>query len=133
MEQEQNIQHYYGDTIRWLFMCIGIMMAVSLPFFASLIQIPIGICIIAILTLAVFSGFLNPKQRWVIFAETIIAVLIFLTFEYYAVNAYDTLSSNISLNVYFFWFNQIAAIVSLIAVYLCFKTLRGHMLSQDSK
>ncbi len=129
MEQEQNIQHYYGDTVRVIFMVIGIVMAVCLPFFKSLIQMPVGICIIAILALAVFSGFLNPKQHWVIVADTVIAILAFLAFEYYAVVTYSTISSAVSLNVYFFWFNQIAAILSLVAVYLSFKTLRGKMLS----
>lgn len=123
--EEINLYHYYGDKIRGLFMFTGILMVVALPFFSSLIQMPIMISIFSILVLAVLGGFLNPTQKWIIVADTFVAIFGFIAFEYYAVQAFLASSPVSQLNVYFYWLNQIFALLFFIAVYLCVKTLRG--------
>ena len=120
-------EHYYGDAIRIIFIVAGVVMLVMLPFFSSLIQAPVILSIVAILALAIFGGFLNPKQLWIIIVNTIISIGAFAVFEYYAVSAYITPTSQLQLTVKFFWVNQILALLFFISVYLSIKSLRGRI------
>lgn len=124
--------HYYGDTIRGLFMFTGALMVVTLPFFSSLIHMPITISIIAMLALAVLGGFLNPIQKLIIIIDTLVAVLGFIAFEYYAVDTYLNVDPTISSHIYFFWLNQIFALLFFLAVYLCVKTFRAKILTKEN-
>lgn len=124
--------HYYGNRIRGLFMFTGILMTVTLPFFSSLIHVPITVSIIAMLALAVLGGFLNPTQKWIIVVDTIVAILAFAGFEYYAVNTYLHVAPDVPSHVYFYWLNQVFALLFFLAVYLSIKTLRGKLLAGKS-
>jgi hypothetical protein len=130
--EKDNLYHYYGDRIRGLFMFTGILMVVSLPFFSSLIQVPIMVSILGILALAVLGGFLNPSQKWIIVADTFVAIFGFIAFEYYAVKAYLAVPPVSVLNTYFYWLNQIFALLFFLTVYLCIKTLRGKILASKN-
>ncbi len=125
--------HYYGDRIRGLFMFTGVLMTITLPFFSSIIKLPITISLVAMLALAVLGGFLNPVQKSIIIIDTIVSVLAFLAFEYYAVTTYMNTDPSVSLNVYFYWLNQIFALLFFLAVYLSIKTLRGKMLASKNQ
>ncbi|KKR65805.1 MAG: hypothetical protein UU07_C0024G0015, partial [Parcubacteria group bacterium GW2011_GWF1_40_5] len=103
--EEKTVEHYYGDKVRTLFIIGGLIMLASYPFFSSLINAPMPIAILACLALAVFGGLMNPEQKWVIFLNTVIPLVAFLVFEYYAVYAYNNLSSTESIHVAFFWVN----------------------------
>ncbi len=120
--------HYYGDRIRTLFMITGLLMAATLPFFSELIHLPVTISLIAMLGLAVLGGFLNPNQKWIIVLDTIVSILAFGTFEYYAVTTYLSVAPTSATNVYFYWLNQVFALFFFLAVYLSVKTLRGKLL-----
>ncbi|HBA45548.1 hypothetical protein A2W67_00195 [Candidatus Nomurabacteria bacterium RIFCSPLOWO2_02_40_28] len=130
--EEKTVEHYYGDKVRTLFIIGGLIMLASYPFFSSLINAPMPIAILACLALAVFGGLMNPEQKWVIFLNTVIPLVAFLVFEYYAVYAYNNLSSTESIHVAFFWVNQVLALIFFFAAYLSTKSLRGiHLASKD--
>lgn len=122
--------HYYGDRIRSLFMLTGVLMTVTLPFFSSIIKLPVTVSLVAMLGLAVLGGFLNPVQKSIIIIDTIVSIIAFLVFEYYAVTTYLYAEPGIQLNVYFYWLNQVFALLFFLAVYLSIKTLRGKMLAK---
>jgi hypothetical protein len=84
---------------------------------------------VGILLLAILGGFLNPAQKWIIYLDTLASIVAFISFEYYAVYTYMNLSPAVVMNVYFYWVNQIAALLFFLATYLCVKTLRGRILS----
>jgi len=48
--------HYYGDSVRNLFIFGGLIMLVSYPFFSSFIKAPIAFSIIGCIALVVFAG-----------------------------------------------------------------------------
>ncbi len=127
-----NISHYYGDTVRSIFIISGALMIVGLPFFSSIIPFPISLSIIAILVLGIFGGFQNPLQKWVIRANAYISVAGFLIFAYYAVHAYMSLSPDYRINVYFFWVNEVLALLFFLSVYLSIKSLRGKNLAEKT-
>ena len=126
--ETENINHYYGDIVRMLFIASGLIMIVSYPFFSSFIQAPIAFSIIGFVLLAILGGLINPKQKWIIFLDTLVSVIAFIIFEYAAVYTYLNLSPVQSAHVIFFWVNQLLSIIFFFAAYLSTKTLRGSML-----
>ena len=130
---DKNAYHYYGDTIRILFVVSGLIIAVSLPFFSAVINTPIAISIIASVILAVSAGMMNPQQRWIMFVNAIIAVSAFIFFEYSSVHTYLDLSPATTIHVLFFWTNQALSIIFFLAAYLSTKTLRGELLAEKNK
>ena len=127
---EEYTPHYYGDSIRGLFMFTGVVMVATLPTFSQLIQVPVTVSIVAMLALAILGGFLNPVQKWIMFVDTCVSILAFIGFEYYAVNTYLYLSPNVPAHVYFYWLNQVFALFFFLAVYLSIKTLRGRLMAK---
>lgn len=130
MELEDNsdakdyVPHYYGNIIRLIFVISGLIMAISFPFFSKLINLPLPIAIFAVLVLAILGGLINPKQKWVILLNAIAPMIAFCTFEYYAVSTYLNYVPN-SIDISFFWINQILALMFFVATYLEIKTLRA--------
>jgi len=129
MNTESNY-HYYGDSVRTLFVIGGLIMIVSYPFFSSFISLPIPLSIIGAIALAIFGGLMNPKQKWIMALNTIISIGAFVVFEYYAVYAYLHLSPTESIHVVFFWVNQTLSLLFFFAAYLATKTLRGALLAK---
>ena len=117
--------HYYGDSVRVLFIIGGLIMIVSYPFFASFLKAPLPLSIIGALALAIFAGLMNPKQKWIMALNMIVSVGAFISFEYSAVDAYLNLSPTQNIHVIFFWVNQVLSVLFFFAAYLSTKTLRG--------
>jgi len=120
--KEDKLPHYYGDTIRLIFVIGGIGMLLTLPVFQDRINLPIFISIIAMLGIGVTAGLTNPRQRWVIIFNAVASALGFFIFEYYAVDAF---TGRVDL---FFLANQFLALLFFIALYYSVKTLRGFTL-----
>lgn len=126
------LKHYYGDTVRTLFIISGLIMIVGYPFFHSYINQPISFAIAGCILLAVVGGLTNPALKWVTFLNMIISIVAFVFFEYYAVDTYFNLlpkSPAGSVPVYFFWANQLLAIFFFFSTYLSTKTFRGSLLA----
>jgi uncharacterized membrane protein len=117
-----NQEHYYGDTIRRLFIFAAAFMLVSLPILQASVPFPLYISIIAILVIIACAGFIAPPQKFVIIMDMVVSVIAVIVFEYYAVRSY--LSGNSS----FFGANEILAITFFIAIYYATKTVRGAFL-----
>ncbi len=119
---ESPLKHYYGDIIRKLFLAIALLMVVAYPVFTQFINLPHYLPILAVVIVVLLAGFQNPLHYFVPLINTLAAVAGFIIFEYKATIIYLN-AENYSLA--FFWTNQILAVLFLIAVYFCSKTLRG--------
>lgn len=113
--------HYYGDTVRKLFLFAAIIMLFFLPFLTTYIQIPVFMSLLIILSLGIFSGLTNPKIVLIAALDTVIAIGGVLTFGHFAVEAY----SFYSLDSLYFWVNQVLAAIFLVSLYYSTKTIRG--------
>lgn len=113
--------HYYGDTVRRIFLLGAFIMAVSLPFFWSLINLPIYASIFAILILDIAAGMTTPAKFWTGVLDLAGSALAVIVFEYYAVLAYG----NLPEETYFFLVNQLLAVLFLVGLYYSVKTVRG--------
>lgn len=119
-------QHYYGDTVRRLFIFAAVVMLVGLPFFADRLSAPLVLVLFAILLVALFAGLTNPRQQWVAVLNIGISLIVLIVFEYYAIMFYAEGGSFQLL----FWIVQVLAVSFLFALYFSVKMLRGMLLSK---
>ena len=113
--------HYYGDIVRKLFILSAIIMIVTLPFLTDRLPVPPFISIIIIVALPLITGFLAPRNKWVISLDLLVSSVAVIVFEYYAVQAYKTSPVSDTL----FLVNQTLAIIFLFASYYASKTMRS--------
>jgi hypothetical protein len=108
-------------------------MIVSYPFFSSFILVPIPLSILGSVTLAIFAGLMNPKQKWVMILNLIVSVGALTIFQYSAVYSYLNLKPREDMMVAFFWINQALALLFFFCAYFSTKTLRGALLDKNRK
>ncbi|TSC82550.1 MAG: Uncharacterized protein G01um101419_556 [Parcubacteria group bacterium Gr01-1014_19] len=113
--------HYYGDDIRKIFVGVGVVMLLALPFFNNILPVPAFISIISILVISLAAGLTNPRKQWTAIINTIASVIGLAVFEYYAVDAATRYSESSAL----FFVNQVIALAFFLALYLSTKTWRG--------
>ncbi len=116
--------HYYGDTVRMLFLLAALIMLVSLPVFADLTGLPPFVSVGAILVLGLAAGLTNPEQLWDAGVNAAIAVVGTLVFEGYAVLLYQKYNGPSG----FFFTNLVLGFIFFVAVYFSVKTVRGLLL-----
>lgn len=123
--------HYYGDTVRWLFMIAAIGMLLMLPAVNDIINIPAIVSVAGILILGFAAGFTNPKQLWDAGINTAISMIGFLLFETVAVWTYQQHLNTVQAE-WFFMANIGLGLLFLLALYFSVKTLRGLLLKDEN-
>ena len=123
-------RHYYGHTIRGIFLFVGLVMLVSFPFFSDLTPVPLWISIGIMTLLAIFGGLMNPAQRWLLVVNAIVPTIGFIVFEYQAVFAYLHVAATDPRRATLFWVNQLISLLFFIALYLSIKTVRGRFVKE---
>lgn len=117
------ISHYYGDTVRALFLVAAIIMVVGLPAVSGYISIPTPFSVAGMLVLGLAAGFTNPKQRWDAAINAVIAAVGFFVFESYAVSSFREHGAD-----KFFLSNVVLGFLFLMALYYGVKTFRGTLI-----
>jgi hypothetical protein len=119
------IYHYYGDTVRRIFLIAAFVMALTLPFFVPKVPVPFYISLSSIPLLVLLAGLTNPREIWVLVVNVVASIAGSIVFEYYAVFGYR------GGDMPYFIVNQVLAVIFLIAVYFSMKTLRGRRHERD--
>jgi len=127
-KKKKSVPHYYGDTVRTLFMFAGLVMVVTTPMFSTFLPASTLISLGAMIVVAISAGLTNPEQEWVLLLNSLVAVGAFGIFEFYAVDAYQA-DTNI-MYTYLFWINQLLAVTFFVAMYYASKSLRGQLLKK---
>lgn len=117
--------HYYGDIVRKLFLAAGVLMLVSLAFFASLISVPLAVSVVAIILVASLSGLESPNHKWVVIFNTLASAIGCGFFQYTAVNYYMTSTTSMEIDWAFFIANEVLSIIFFVALYYSSKTVRA--------
>ncbi len=115
------LAHYYGDSVRKLFVAVAAITIITLPFFRDFIHIPAFYYVVAMTLLLIVAGFTNPDHRWVGIMDMAISIYGIYFFESEALSAYGFYSTEI----WYFWTNQLIAFLFVIALYYSAKTERG--------
>jgi lysylphosphatidylglycerol synthetase-like protein (DUF2156 family) len=114
------ISHYYGNTVRKLFLAGGIAVLIFLPFQRDLLPFHSLALIFGALLFTLLAGLTSQKQHWAIIADMVAAALALVVFEYFAITRYaDTGVDLVTL------IRQALAINFFFALYFSCKTLRS--------
>ncbi len=114
--------HYYGDIVRRQLIAAGIAILCATLIDTELRSFYFFIGAFGVLTFIVLAALASPISRRSILAITCVAGVMFLIFEYFAIDAYSR--HNTVFDVVFF-FRQLIAVIFLFSVYFGTKTLRG--------
>ena len=114
-----SVPHYYGDIVRRLFLIAAVLMLITMPFFKDWIFFPTHISVLAVVILALASGFTAPRQTWVYALDLIVSVIGVLVFGFIAVEKSGVYPLNFIMD------NLVLAVLFLVALYFSAKTIRG--------
>ncbi len=124
MTPVRRTRHYYGDTVRVLFVLGAIVLFVAESTGAAL-PLSLSGAVVAAIILVVAAGITNPQQYWIHFINELIAILGTLIFAEQAVGYWRASASVLNAS---YLFTEIMALLSIIALYFTTKTLRGALL-----
>lgn len=113
--------HYYGDTVRRLFLIGGAITLIFSPIYPDLTPFNSFFLVIVLLAIALAAGITNPRQYWAVALDVAVSMIVFSIFEYLAASNYNTLNQIGML----FIIRQILAGTFFFAVYFSAKSMRA--------
>jgi len=116
--------HYYGDTVRQLFLAGGILILISMPIYNNVLPLGSGVAIVLVVILALAAGITCSKERWIIIFDTIASTVLLIIFQFYSATYY------VQDSFILFIVRQSIAIIFLFALYYSAKTLRAMYLHE---
>lgn len=114
------MMHYYGDIVRRLFLLGAAIMLLGFPFFNKEIDQSPMYSLMGMILLVMAAGITNPRQRWIVFLDTVFSAIAVFNFEYYAIKFWVPPAPRA-----IFITDQLLAVIFLVALYYSVKTLRG--------
>jgi len=123
------IPHYHGDAVRALFVVAAVLIFVGAAMSAALPLPALGAIAFAVI-LVLAAGVTNPATGWIHWANACLALVSSLLFGYTAVATYRT--GGVLADPTSFIFTLALALVSLMALYLATRTIRGMLLRASS-
>ncbi len=117
--QSKKIAHYYGDTIRQLFIGCAVLFIVAIPIWGSLLPFGSLAEVAMSIVLVLLAGLTNPHSKLVFFYNTIVAGIGIFLLEATAIANYGTQSSTL------FLIREVGTIALLFAFYYSVKTVRA--------
>lgn len=128
MKQLFSLRHYYGDTVRSLFLLAAIIIFLIVPFGGSSDPELAIILVASSVILTLFAGLTSPKTHVVALIDSFISGVGCFIFESLAVSAYKASSTLTDTAVFVL---QTLAIIFLLALYFSVKTVRGMNVKDD--
>lgn len=126
----QVVYHYYGDLVRRLFLAGGVVILFTLPFLWTLVPILTLLGALAVVGLVFQAGITTPRKEWTAYANTVIAGLALVVFEYSAIFNYTRIHKT-DANEVLFYMAQLLAIIFFFAFYFASKTMRAMLLHEQ--
>jgi hypothetical protein len=122
--KNKRIRHYYGDSVRTMFVISAIVYAISIPLFGSLLPIDVYAGVGVVLLLVFLAGITNPHSKILMFANVAVAGIGAYLMQTAAISFFDTDSSIL------FFLRQLVALLLLFAFYQSIKSVRNMMLGK---
>ncbi len=118
---EPKFDHYYGDIVRKHLFFAGLVLLFAALVDKEFQSFYLFAGIFGVLIFTVLAGLTSPLKRWVMVADVFVAAIMFMIFEYFAIDAfykYENFSDTI------FLIRQFLAVIFLITLYFSTKTVR---------
>jgi len=122
--------HYYGSLIRKHLFFAGLLILIAVFLDSELRSAYLSYGLVTVIGLIIIAGLTSRSNRSIVFVDAIVSALMFLVFEYFAIDTfvqYENFANGI------FLLRQFIAIVFLITMYYSIKTLRYHITAVDKK
>ena len=116
------VRHYYGDTVRSLFLVAGLLLLAEFLFDRDFLQFNFTIGILGVLILTFLAGYTSPESKIVVFWNVLFSSVAFFFSEYLALADYSQKETILRV---VFLLRQGVAILFLLALYFSVKTWRG--------
>ena len=116
------IPHYYGDIIRKHLLLAGGIVLLAAIYDRELLNFYLVVGVFGVLTFTVLAGLISPRVRLVVGYVAILSAVMFLLFEYFAINAYLQVEDIFRL---VFVLREALAVIFLSILYFSTKTVRG--------
>ena len=122
-----DIEHYYGDYVRALFVGDAALSAVAIPLLGDLLPFGTFAQVGCTLLLVLLAGLINPHSKMLVVYGVIVSGVGVFLLESAAISFYpvDTMQ--------LFAAREVAALMLLFAFYFSIKTLRAMMLGKVGK
>lgn len=122
-----DIEHYYGDYVRALFLGAAVLSAIAIPLFGDLLPFGTFTQVGCTLLLVLLAGLTNPHSNILMIYNVVVSGIGVFLLESVAISLYpvDT--------VQLFIAREVAAIALLFAFYFSVKTLRAMLLGKVGK
>lgn len=124
----QKDSHYYGDVVRILFLIAAVLLMLSVPLYREIFPFDTVSTILFILIIGLLAGLTNPRQYWVVIADSIVSGVSFVLFEYFAFegsNGFHFIDTP-------FYVKQSLALIFFYALYYSVKTFRAEYLERKN-
>lgn len=122
--KKKNVPHYYGDSVRNMFIASAVIYTVSLPLFGSLLPFSVYIGIALVLLLVFLAGITNPHSQLLMFVNVLVAGIGVYLMQTAAISFFNQDSSIL------FILRQAVVILLLIAFYDSVKTARNMLIGK---
>lgn len=112
---------YYGTLVRkqLFFAALVILLAALIDNELRNFYLVVGL--FGVVCLTILAGLTSPHKRGIMFTDMFVSAIMFLIFEYFAINAFVRYG-NFSDPIFFF--RQLIAVIYLVTLYYSTKTLR---------
>ena len=119
--RRRKVRHYYGDEVRVLFV-VGAVILIFAQSTGANLQLTTTEAVLTAALLVITAGITSPTQNAIHWVNAVIAMIGTLFFGSAAIEHYRTGASLLNLS---FGYVETLAIISLIALYLTTRTIRG--------
>ena len=113
--------HYYGDIIRKQLFFAAFVILLAALIDTELRNFYLFVGLFGVVGLTILAGLTSPQKRGIMFTDMFVSAIMFLIFEYFAINAFVKYG-NFSDPIFFF--RQLIAVIYLVTLYYSTKTLR---------
>ena len=119
-EQRAASQDYFGDTIRYLFISIGTIMLLTLPYANRNVPFNFILSVAGTVTVGICAGMTNARWRWSLLLDSIVGTCGLVFFESYAVAIYKSEHSSFFMLLLI----QLLSLLFFFAMYFSIQTFR---------
>ena len=117
--KSHTIPHYYGDTVRVLFLVVAVLWAALTPVVGTLLPLGILFEVGGICLLVLRAGITHPFGRWIMLYNATASFVGIAVFEFAAISLYSNQTYPL------FLIREFIALLLLFAFYCSVKTVRA--------
>lgn len=115
MDDYENSE-YQRDFIQRMFLGIGVLMLLGLPYFKDYLSIEVFAAMLGVVVIGIFAGLTAVRKKWIMFSDILISLIGSFVFEALAMQSYT------EDHFMYFIFNQLLSLLFFVTAYLCVKT-----------